>query len=91
MMPSEFWNSTYRTLYKFVKANNIRKEEDYKKQIILFDALGNKLSSELRMVKPKKVSLVTDTFSHLFEEEINQIKNEPQSIEEQIRNLRSRK
>lgn len=74
----------------FVKSNNLRVEEEYKKQIILCDALGDKLSSELRMVKPKKLNLVKETFNHLFEEEISQIKNQPQSIEEQVRNLRSR-
>lgn len=89
MKPSEFWDSTYRELYTYAEANKKQRTEDFKREIVLFDALGNKLLSALASKKPKSVSLVKQTFKELFEEELAPSKT--QTIEEQIRILRSMK
>lgn len=57
---------------------------------MLFDALGNKVVGAVASKRPRNISLIKDTFSKLFEEELNP-SNHLQTIEEQIRNLRSRK
>lgn len=89
MKPHEFWNSTYRELSLYVKSNSLQREEEYKKEIILMDAFGNKILNALATKRPKNISLVANVFKELFKGEIE--KDKPQSIEEQIRNLRSRK
>ena len=88
MKPSEFWNCTYRELYTFVESNISHQKEEYKKQIILFDALGDKIIKSVASKHPKRVDLVRDNFRSLFEEELKN-ENKPQSIDEQIRILRS--
>jgi len=88
MKPNEFWNCTYRELVEYVNSNTLQSEESYKKQIMLFDALGYKIIKALSAKNPKNISLVRETFKNLFEEELE---DKPQTIEEQIRNLRSRK
>ncbi len=88
MLPSEFWNCTYRELYQYVNSNSLQREKEYKKQIVLFDALGNKIIDVIGRRHPQNISLVNHTFKDLFEEEL---KPHQQTIEEQIRNLRSRK
>lgn len=88
MLPSEFWNCTYRELYQYVNSNSLQREKEYKKQIVLFDALGDKIIDVIGRKHPKNISLVRNTFESLFEEEL---KPHQQTIEEQIQNLRSRK
>lgn len=88
MKPNEFWNCTYRELFLYVKSNSLQREKQYKKEIILTDAFGNKIIKAFDSKRPKSINLVTDVFSELFKEELNTDK--PQSIEEQIKNLRSR-
>lgn len=88
MKPNEFWKCTYREVYQFVKANQKHEEKEYKKEIVLFDSLGEKLLSALASRRPKKVSLVKNVFKDLFAEELSP-KN--QTIEEQIRILRGMK
>ena len=66
-------------------------EKDLKQEIVLFDALGEKIINAIftfTRKKPKNISLVHETFKELFKKELE--KDGPQSIEEQIRNLRSR-
>jgi len=89
MKPYEFWNSTYREIFTFVNSNSLQREEEYKQEIILFDALGEKLLGVLATRHPRNVSLVRNTFKELFKEELNPSKG--QTIEEQIRILRSMK
>lgn len=90
MQPSEFWNCTYKELYMYVNANSLQREEDYKKQIVLFDALGNKIIDIIGRKHPKNISLVHNTFKNLFEEEL-QPAFHYQTIDEQIKILRSMK
>ena len=91
MKPTEFWNCTYREIYCYVKSNSLQREEDYKKEIILFDALGEKIINVIGRKNPKRIDLVRDKFSHLFEKELNSEEDHQQSAEEQIRILRSMK
>ncbi len=90
MKPSEFWNCTYREAYTFVKSNSLQREEDYKKQIVLFDALGNKINDVIGRERPRNISLVRHTFKSLFKEELEPSSHQ-QTIEEQIKILRSMK
>ena len=90
MMPSEFWNCTYRELSTFVNSNSLQREEQYKQEIILFDALGDKIIDVIGRTRPRNISLVRNTFKNLFEEEL-QPSTHQQTIEEQIRILRSMK
>ncbi len=90
MFPSEFLNCTYKQLVSFVNGHKNRENENFKNQIVLADALGNKIIDVIGRKKPKGISLIEDNFSLLFEEELKN-RNHQQTIEEQIRNLRSRK
>lgn len=90
MLPSEFWNSTYKQLYKYVSARKKQEEEEFKRSIVLADALGNKIIDVIGRKKPKNISLVKNTFVHLFEKELEPT-NHQQTPEEQIRILRSMK
>ena len=91
MKPEEFWNCTYRELFVFVKSNSLQREEEYKKNIILFDALGEKIINIIGRRKPKRISLVKETFKYLFEKDIKPELPHQQTPEEQIRILRSMK
>lgn len=90
MMPSEFWNSTYRELHTFVEANVKKYENEYKQEIVLFDALGDKIIDVIGRQKAKYTSLVKHRFKDLFKEELEPTTHQ-QTIEEQIRILRSMK
>ena len=88
MKPNEFWNCTYRELVTYVNSNVLQSEERFKQEIVLVDALGNKLIEAFGSKHPKNTSLVKDVFKNLFEEEL---KPHQQTIEEQIEILRSMK
>lgn len=90
MKPNEFWNCTYKDLYVFVKSNSKHSTEEYKKQIILFNALGDKIIDVIAKKRPKNINLVRNTFGTLFEKELEPT-NHQQTPEEQIRVLRSMK
>lgn len=90
LKPSEFWNSTYRELHVFVNANVKRREDEYKQEIVLFDALGDKIIDVIGRQKAKYTSLVKHRFKDLFKEELEP-ESHQQTIEEQIRILRSMK
>lgn len=86
--PHEFWNSNYRELKLYVNSFYEQKKESFKEQVILFEQLGNKILSAVASKHPKRVSLIHDIFKNLFEDEHK--KQEVQSIEEMVRNLRAR-
>lgn len=88
MMPSEFWNSTYRELIVFVKANQEARKNRNKDLIVLAEGFGNKIIKAMSWKNPKNKSLIYDIFKALFEEET---KAKVQTPEEQIRILRSMK
>ena len=89
MTPSEFWNSTYRDIKAFVDGNAKMQKENKKNTIVMYEAMANKIIGALSWSKPKNKSLIKDIFRELFKEELNS--NKPQSIEEQVRILRSMK
>lgn len=89
MMPNEFWNSTYRDVKTYVEACAKFRKEERKDTIVICEAMANKIIGALSWSRPKNKSLIKDVFRELFREELDT--NKPQSYEEQIRNLRSRK
>lgn len=89
MTPKEFWNSTYRDIKAFVDGNMKMQQEDKKNTIVMYEAMANKIIGALSWSRPKNKSLIKDIFRDLFKEELDN--NKPQSIEEQVRILRSMK
>ena len=89
MTPKEFWNSTYRDIKSFVDGNMKMQQEDKKNTIVMYEAMANKIIGALSWSRPKNKSLIKDIFRDLFKEELDN--NKPQSIEEQVRILRSMK
>lgn len=89
MTPKEFWNSTYRDIKAFVDGNMKMQQEDKKNIIVMYEAMANKIIGALSWSRPKNKSLIKDIFRDLFKEELDN--NKPQSIEEQVRILRSMK
>jgi hypothetical protein len=88
MKPHEFWDCTYREARVFVESMSSQKQDEMKEQIILLEALGNKIVAAGFSKKPKQVNLIADTFKKLFEGEFEG-STKHQSIEEQIKNMRS--
>ena len=91
MKPSEFWSSTYRELSVFVNANSLQREQEFKQDIVLFNALGDKIIEVIGRKRPKNINLVRDVFKELFKEELEPSVQHQQTIEEQVRILRSMK
>lgn len=91
MKPSEFWSSTYRELSVFVNANSLQREQEFKQDIVLFNALGDKIIEVIGRKRPKNINLVRDVFKELFKEELEPSVPHQQTIEEQVRILRSMK
>lgn len=89
MMPNEFWNSTYRDIKTYVEACAKFRKEEKKDAIVIYEAMANKIIGALSWSRPKNKSLIKDIFKDLFKEELDN--NKPQSIEEQVRILRSMK
>lgn len=88
MKPHEFWNCTYRELTEYVNSNTLQSEQILKENVILCDALCDKLIDVFAKKRPKRKSLVRDTFKNLFKKELEPHQQTP---EEQIRILRSMK
>lgn len=86
MTPNEFWNCTYKEAKLYVDSNSLQRENEYKKQIILFEKFGNKLINGLSYRKPKNHNIITEDFKKLFEKELEP---QAQSVEEQIEAMRS--
>lgn len=69
MKPQEYWNSTYREITVFIKANLIKNTDNYRQQIRLEEESTNKLilADAMSQKRPKIVSLFK-TFKNLFPE-----------------------
>lgn len=72
----------------------MQRAEEIKHEIALMENFGNKLIGALALgnKNSKNVSLVKEIYSDLFKEELEKIQNEknkPQSIQQQIENLRT--
>lgn len=89
MMPSEFWNCTYKEVKTYVEARSKMKREENKNNIVVYEAMANKIIGALSWSRPKNKSLIKDIFKDLFKDELDT--NKPQTPEEQIKILRSMK
>lgn len=89
MTPQEFYDCTYKDVKEYVEYNSLQREKELKNQITLYEAVTDKMISATKWNKPKYISLTKDTFKELFESELKP--KDGQTIEEQIRILRSMK
>lgn len=88
MKPEEFWNCEYRYINTFIQTNMIRLLDDFKMEIILQEAVTDKLIKADSMSKRPKVIPLKKMFAKLFEKEC---KIKYQSPQEQIARLRKLK
>lgn len=88
MKPEEFWNCEYRYINTFLQINMIRILDDFKMEIILQEAVTDKLIKADSMSKRPKVIPLKKMFKKLFQEEL---KIHYQSPQEQIARLRKLK
>ena len=88
MKPDEFWNCEYRCINTFLQTNMVRILDDFKMQIMLQEAVTDKLIKADSMSKRPKVIPLKKMFAKLFETEP---KIHYQSPQEQIARLRKLK
>lgn len=89
MNPQTFYDCTYKDVMEYVEYNSLQREKELKNQISLYEAVTDKMISATKWTKPKYISLIKNTFKELFASELEP--KEGQTIEEQIRILRSMK
>lgn len=67
MKPSEFWNERYKNVSLYCEANLIKLQDDFKQQIILQEAVTNKLiqADSMSNANPKIVP-IQKMFNILF-------------------------
>lgn len=68
MKPNEFWECTYREVELFCEINSIRKNEQFKSDIVLQEAVTNKLiqADGMTMGKRAKTIPLKKMFKNLF-------------------------
>ena len=88
MKPEEFWNCEYRQINSYLQTNMIKMLDEFKMQIVLQEAVTDKLIRADSMRKRPKVVPLKKTFNKLFPQEP---KIKYQSPEEQIARLRKLK
>lgn len=88
MKPYEFWNCEYRYINTFLQTNMVRLLDDFKMQIMLQEAVTDKLIKADSMSKRPKVIPLKKMFAKLFETEP---KIRYQTPQEQIARLRKLK
>ena len=88
MKPDEFWECEYRYINTFLQINMIRILDDLKMQIMLQEAVTDKLIKADSMSKRPKIIPLKKMFSKLFNTEP---KIHYQSPQEQIARLRKLK
>lgn len=88
MKPEEFWNCEYKYINTFIQTNMIKLLDDFKMEIILQEAVTDKLIKADSMSKRPKVIPLKKMFAKLFEKEC---KIKYQSPQEQIARLRKLK
>lgn len=89
MNPQTFYDCTYNDVMEYVKYNSLQREKELKNQISIYEAVTDKMISATKWKNPRYISLIRDTFEEFFASEL-ELKEE-QTIEEQIRILRSMK
>ena len=65
-MPRDFWNMTYKEINKFCQANLIRLQDDFKRNIILQEAVTDKMIQADSMSKKPKIVPLRKMFQELF-------------------------
>ncbi len=67
MKPNEFWNERYKNVSLYCEVNLIKLQDDFKQQIILQEAVTNKLiqADSMSNENPKIVP-IQNMFSNLF-------------------------
>lgn len=88
MKPQEFWNCEYKTINIYLQTNMTKILDDFKLQIVLQEAVTDKLIRADSMSKRPKVIPLKKMFAKLFQEEP---KIHYQSPQEQIARLRKLK
>ena len=66
MKPNEFWNCTYREVVLFCEINSMRKNDNFKANINLQEAVTNKLIQADGMNKRPKIVPLRKMFEELF-------------------------
>lgn len=67
MKPSEFWNERYKNVSLYCEANLIKLQDDFKQQIILEEAVTNKLiQADSMLYQNPKIIPIQNMFSNLF-------------------------
>lgn len=66
MKPKEFWDCNYREIILFCEINSIKQNESFKTDIILQEAVTNKLIQADGMNKKPKVIPLKKMFKELF-------------------------
>ena len=69
MKPDEFWNCEYRHINTFLQTNMVKILDDFKMQIMLQEAVTDKLIKADSMSKRPKVIPLKKMFAKLFETE----------------------
>ena len=66
MKPNEFWNCEYKTINIYLQTNMIKILDDFKMQIILQEAVTDKLIRADSMSKRPKIIPLRKMFNKLF-------------------------
>lgn len=66
LMPKDFWNMTYKDINKFCQANLIKLQDDFKRNIILQEAVTDKMIQADSMSKRPKIVPLRKIFQELF-------------------------
>lgn len=67
MKPDEFWNCEYKTINIYLQTNMAKILDDFKMQIVLQEAVTDKLIKADSMSKKPKVIPLRKMFNKLFE------------------------
>lgn len=69
MKPAEFWDCDYREVVRYCNMTSLRYMENFKEQILIEEAVTDKLIRADALVneKPKFLSLIK-RFKHIFED-----------------------
>lgn len=85
MKPNEFWECEYSHINIFIQTNMIKIVDEFKRQIVLQEAVTDKLIKADSMSKKPKVISLKKMFKKLFQEEP---KIRVQTAQEQLVRLR---
>ena len=67
LLPKDFWNMTYKEVNTFCQANLIKIQDEFKRNIILQEAVTDKMIQADLMGKKPKIIPLKKMFKELFE------------------------